>query len=73
MKVELSKEQYNEAVQEIRKYFEMERDEPIGDLQGQLLLEFIIDKIAPYIYNQAISDMQKYMTDKVDDMYGYMI
>ncbi|WDV46587.1 DUF2164 domain-containing protein [Clostridiaceae bacterium M8S5] len=72
-KVKLEKEQYKEVVSEIRKYFEIEREESIGDLQGQLMLEFILEKIAPYIYNQAIADMQKYMNEKIDDMYGYML
>lgn len=71
-KVKLNKEQYKEAVDEIRRYFEEEREESIGDLQGQLMLEFILDKVGPFIYNQAVSDMQKYMNEKVDDMYGFM-
>ncbi|QZY56925.1 DUF2164 domain-containing protein [Crassaminicella profunda] len=71
--IKLTKDRYEDAVEEIRRYFECEREESIGNLQGQLILDFIIEKIGPHIYNQAISDMQKYMNDKVDDMYAYMI
>lgn len=72
-KIKLSKEEYENAVDEIRKFFECERDEDIGNLQGQIMVDFILEKIGPSIYNKAIDDMQKYMTEKIDDMYGYMI
>lgn len=72
-KIVLTKEQYNDAVEEIRRYFACEMEEPIGNLQGQLIIDFILEKIGLHIYNQAIIDMQKYMNEKVDDMYAYMI
>ena len=72
-RITLTKEQNKNAVEEIRSYFENERDESIGDLQGQLVLDFVIDKIGPIIYNQGIEDMQRYMNEKVEDMYGYML
>lgn len=71
-KIELSKEEKKRAIQEIREYFACEREEPIGDLAGALILNFIIDKIGPYIYNQAIFNIQKYMSEKVEDMYELM-
>lgn len=70
--IELSKEQKRQAIQEIKLYFASERDEEIGDLAGEILLDFITEKIGPYYYNQAIMDIQKYMNEKVEDMYGMM-
>lgn len=72
-KIVLSKEQKKRAVQEIREYFARERSEEIGDLASEIILEFIIGKIGPYIYNQAITDVQKYMSEKLEDMDGLMI
>lgn len=71
-KIILTKEQYSGAVEELKKYFACEREEPIGDLQGKLILDFILEKIGPHIYNQAIVDIQKYMNEKIEDMFGYM-
>lgn len=75
-KIELSKEQKQQAIQNIKEYFENERDESIGDLAAELVLDFITEKIGPHIYNQAILDMQKYMSEQFDDMleetYGFM-
>lgn len=72
-KVELTKEQKKRAVQEIKEYFACERDEEIGDLAAELILDFIAEKIGPYFYNQAIIDVQKYMNEKVEDIYGFII
>lgn len=72
-RIEISKEKNDVMVNEIREYFENERDESIGDLQGQLVLDFILEKIGPHIYNQAVADMQNYMNEKIEDMYEHMI
>lgn len=72
-KIELSKEQKKQAVQDIKEYFARERGEEIGDLAGGIILDFIIEKIGPYIYNQAIADIQKFMSEKIEDMDGLMI
>lgn len=71
--IELSKEQKKQAVQDIRAYFACEREEEIGDLAAGLILDFIAEKLGPYFYNQAITDVQKYMSEKVEDMYGFML
>ncbi len=72
-RIELSKEQKEMTLEQIKAYFYEERDEQIGDLQSKLFLDFIIEKVGPQIYNQAIVDMQKYMSERVEDMYAYML
>ena len=71
-KIALEKQEYATAVEEIRTYFLNERDEEIGELQGRLILNFFLEKIGPHVYNQAIFDMQKYMSERVEDMAGFM-
>jgi uncharacterized protein (DUF2164 family) len=72
-KVELNKEQRKDAMMDIQDYFYRERGEKIGNLGADIMLDFILEKIAPYIYNKAISDAQKCMADRVDDMYALML
>lgn len=72
-KLTLTDEQRQIALEQIKTYFYEERDEQIGELQSRLLLDFIIEKVGPQIYNQAIVDMQKYMSERVEDMYAYML
>jgi uncharacterized protein (DUF2164 family) len=44
--------------------------EPIGDLAAGLLLNFFIEEIGPLIYNQAITDAQTRMQQRVSDLDG---
>lgn len=68
-KIELSKEEKQQAILEIKKYFSDERDEELGDLSSMLLLDFITEKIGPSFYNQAVKDAYSYMSEKVEDLF----
>lgn len=68
--ITLSKEKKQEMVNSIKEYFYSEREEEMGDLAASMLLNFIIDELAPEFYNQGITDAYKYMNDKVEDMLG---
>ena len=59
-----------EALASLKKYFEDEIREPIGDLRAGLLLDFFLDEIGPAIYNQAIADAQARLTARVADLEG---
>ena len=68
--IELSKERRAEAIASIRKYYEEEIREPIGDLRAGFLLDFFLEDIGPAIYNMAIRDAQARMTARVADLDG---
>ncbi len=70
MTIKLRKEVEERLVDSIRRYFEESMDENIGDLKAKLLLDFCVKEIGPSIYNQAITDAQTYMQDKVADLDG---
>ncbi len=72
-KFELSKDLKLQAIDEIKKYFAVERDESIGDLSAELFLGFITDKVAFHFYNQGIRDAHQYMSEKLEDMFGLEI
>lgn len=72
-RIELDGEQRKNAMMDIQDYFYKERSEDLGNLGADIMLDFIMDKIAPYIYNKAISDAQKYVADRADDMYALML
>ncbi|QUH30967.1 DUF2164 domain-containing protein [Vallitalea guaymasensis] len=69
-KIELSKEKQEIIKGLIKEYFYEERDEELGDLAAMLFMDFIIEKIGPEIYNEAINDCVKVMGDKVEELYG---
>ena len=66
--ITLTKERRDDIVSEIKNFFLQERDEEIGDLAADLILDFILEKIAPEIYNQGIYDSHRYMHDAVEDL-----
>jgi uncharacterized protein (DUF2164 family) len=72
-KIKLTKEQRTEMVSSIKKYFKQERGEEIGDLGSGLILDFIIDRLAPEFYNQGVQDSYRYMGDRLEDMLAIQI
>ncbi len=69
MPIELEKETQKRLIGSIQKYFQdnME-EEDVGDLKALLLLEFFLKELGPAIYNQAISDAQGVMMDRVTEL-----
>ena len=67
--LELNKQQRIDAIASLKRYFEENLD-PIGDLPAGLLLSFFLEEIGPVIYNQAISDAQTRLTQRVADLNG---
>ncbi|PKL64707.1 MAG: DUF2164 domain-containing protein [Methanomicrobiales archaeon HGW-Methanomicrobiales-3] len=66
--VVLTKERRDEMISEVRNYFSAEREEEIGDLAAGLILDFIIEKLAPEFYNQAVYDSHQFMRDATEDL-----
>ena len=65
----LSKEQKENMIYLLQGYFKDEQGEEIGNLQAMLLLDFIIDKLAPEFYNLGVEDSHQYLTEKMDDIF----
>ncbi len=66
--IKITKERREDMISEIKYYFLKEREEEIGDLAAGLMLDFILEKIAPEFYNQGIYDSHKYMGDAIEDL-----
>jgi uncharacterized protein (DUF2164 family) len=68
--IELSKQTREDAIASIKRYFEENLPQPIGDLPAGLLLNFFVEEIGPAIYNQAIKDAQTRLQQRVADLEG---
>jgi uncharacterized protein (DUF2164 family) len=66
--IKITWERRDEMITGIKNYFSKERDEEIGDLAAGMMLDFIIENLAPEFYNQGIEDSQKYMQDAALDL-----
>jgi uncharacterized protein (DUF2164 family) len=72
-KIRLTKEQRIDMVTSIKRYFKQEKGEEIGDLGAGLMLDFIIERLAPEFYNQGVSDSSQYMSERIEDMMSIQI
>ena len=70
MSIKLPDETQQRLVSSIKRFFEEELDEPVGDLKALRVLDFCLREIAPSVYNQAIADAQAYLADRVADLSG---
>lgn len=66
--IKISKEQKAKMIDDIQKYFLEERDEDLGDLASDMVLDFFIEKLAPEFYNQGVQDAYVYMRDRIEDV-----
>jgi uncharacterized protein (DUF2164 family) len=70
LEIELKKEVRLKIIEDLRSYYWNEKDEELTQLAAGMLLDFILEKIGPYIYNQAIEDSYTYMNEKIEDLLG---
>jgi uncharacterized protein (DUF2164 family) len=70
IEIELNKEVRVILVENLKRYFWNERSEELSNLGTELLLDFIVNDIGPYIYNKAIEDSYAYMNERTEDLLG---
>jgi len=66
--IKVTKDQRDDMISAIKQYFLKEREEEIGDLRAGLMLDFILEELAPEFYNQGVSDSYTYMKDMIEDL-----
>ncbi|MEL6910462.1 MAG: DUF2164 domain-containing protein [Cyanobacteria bacterium J06643_13] len=70
MTIKLKKQIRQKSIESIKRYFEEELGEEIGDLKASRLLNFCLQEICPSVYNQAIADARSYISERVEDLDG---
>jgi uncharacterized protein (DUF2164 family) len=68
MSIELSKEDRQQAIASIERWFRENMDEPVGNVTAGALLGFLLDEIGPSIYNRAVSDVQERLQARVAEL-----
>ena len=69
----LTKERREAMIISIKRYFLKERDEEIGDLASNIMLNFIIKEFASEFYNQGVYDSHVFMNEKNEDLLSIQI
>lgn len=62
MFIRLTKEQQEQIIADIQRFFYNQREEDISYFEAERVFDFVKENIAPYIYNAAISDA-KYVVE----------
>jgi uncharacterized protein (DUF2164 family) len=68
MPIELSKEEIQEIVPSIRRYFREELEQEISEMQAKFMLEFFLAEIAPLAYNKGVKDAEAHLRRTVEDL-----
>lgn len=64
----LTKEKKEYMLSAIKTYFLNEREEELGDLASNLILNFFMEELAPEFYNIGVYDSYKYMNERIEDL-----
>ncbi|MGZ9584721.1 DUF2164 domain-containing protein [Paenibacillus marinisediminis] len=74
MHIQLTKEQREQMVQAVQQYFELERDEVIGELAAEQFMNFMMETVGDLAYNQALKDTRAMLADRFmaieDELYA---
>ncbi|MBK6867722.1 MAG: DUF2164 domain-containing protein [Burkholderiales bacterium] len=68
MPIELAREDRQQAVESIMRYFAEHMDERIGNVSAGALLGFFLEEIGPLVYNRAVADAQEKLLPRVQEL-----
>lgn len=70
VRINLSDEARERLAAEIGKFFAEELDIGMSEFQSQRLIDFLVRRLGPPVYNQAIQDARQFLQAKLDDLDG---
>ena len=68
MTIEISRDDRKGAIASIERYFQDNMDQPIGNIAAGALRAFFLEEFGPIVYNQAISDVQERLQQRVSEV-----
>ena len=66
--IELGKEDRQQAIASIERYFLQHMDEKIGNVTAGALLGFFLQEIGPSLYNRGVADAQERLQTRVAEL-----
>lgn len=65
----LTDEEKSLAIEELITYFEKEREERIGQVAAENLLNFFLAHVGTYLYNKGVMDAKTTLERRLEDVY----
>ena len=66
----LTKEEKQLLMTRIQTFFQQERDENIGLIAAEEVLDFFIEQLGPVIYNKSLEETKRWFAAKMEDLEG---
>lgn len=66
--IKLTTEEKKNIIDDIIYFFETERDEKIGIITSEKILDFYMDSLGKHIYNKALDDMKNWFSHRMEDV-----
>lgn len=70
MDLGMAPERRDRLIQSLEGFYLEEFDETLSEFRAARLLDFIVESIAPHVYEQAVQDARAFMQRKLDELDG---
>ena len=70
MALQLAEERRAQLMRRLEGFFLEEFDETLSEFRSSRLLDFVLETVAPHVYNQAVQDARIFMQRKLDELDG---
>lgn len=68
MPIALSKQETEEIIPSIQRYYREEMEEEISEMRARFLLEYFLAEIAPFAYNKGVKNAEAHLRRSVEDL-----
>lgn len=68
MRIRLTDERKAEILRRLISLYASEFEEQLSPFRAEQLLTFFVQNLGPAVYNQAIQDARKYMSERLEDL-----
>lgn len=68
MAIELTKQEIEEIVPSLKRYFRDELEQELSDMRARFLLEYFMTEIAPLAYNRGVKDAESFFRAHLEDL-----
>jgi uncharacterized protein (DUF2164 family) len=68
MALELTKQETEEIIPSLQKFFREELEQDLSEMRAGFLLDYFQKEIAPYAYNKGVKDSEAYFRSKIEDL-----
>ena len=70
--IELDAQQKSDAIEKLKKYFDKEMHQDLGQFEADFLLDFFAKEVGSYFYNQGLADAGKVFEERIEDVQQHL-